>query len=490
LGNAWRDSVATGLAPSVSQRLNELWQILISAGTADVEQRTIIPLPDWSIASLELMAIADCASVGIGFEADSPFSKFLFDEHWRDIVQEPDNPAPVANTAVRSSRTTTLCILVPPGECCVQPKSRTPQVGCTLRSLSHHLALLPGTGEVTTKWLMRPNPGKGPLNLLLVPYPFRMDGRAFTVASERPDEKWGRFGLEQTWLPNREDPKKRAEELASFFCNLVKVACKEEVTAVHGLVLPETALDQESAILIADELARETSLEFFVSGVLAPSEQGAPPRNKVLSFLFEDKSVLTYWEQSKHHRWKLERHQIARYHLGHTLDPELDWWENIDISNREVTFYLFRDGASLAVLVCEDLARIDPVQPVVRAVGPNLVIALLMDGPQLEKRWSARYATVLADDPGSSVLTFTSLGGVQRSARPGEDPREIALFKDSSGVFTELRLPQGKHGLVLTLSSALQEERTLDRRSDQGATVRYSLTGVRAITALPLPTWI
>jgi hypothetical protein len=58
----------------------------------------------------------------------------------------------------------------------------------------------------------------------------------------------------------------------------------------------------------------------------------------------------------------------------------------------------------------EDLARPDPVGDLVRSVGPNLVIALLMDGPQLRARWSGRYAMSLADDPGSFVLSVTSLG--------------------------------------------------------------------------------
>jgi hypothetical protein len=44
-----------------------------------------------------------------------------------------------------------------------------------------------------------------------------------------------------------------------------------------------------------------------------------------------------------------------------------------------------------------------------------LLIALLMDGPQLKSRWSGRYAGVLAEDPGSSVLTLTSLGMALRS---------------------------------------------------------------------------
>jgi hypothetical protein len=53
-----------------------------------------------------------------------------------------------------------------------------------------------------------------------------------------------------------------------------------------------------------------------------------------------------------------------------------------------------------------------PLRPgadVMNAIGPNLVIALLMDGPQREHRWPGRYATVLADDPGSAVLTVTCL---------------------------------------------------------------------------------
>lgn len=67
------------------------------------------------------------------------------------------------------------------------------------------------------------------------------------------------------------------------------------------------------------------------------------------------------------------------------------------------------------MLVCEDLARQDPAADLIRAVGPNLLIALLMDGPQLSGRWPARYASVLAEDPGTSVLTLTSLGMAERS---------------------------------------------------------------------------
>ena len=59
---------------------------------------------------------------------------------------------------------------LPSSAACVQPKTRTPQVGSTLRSLSHNLALLPPVGEVVTNWFL-PAPydkANDELNLLLV----------------------------------------------------------------------------------------------------------------------------------------------------------------------------------------------------------------------------------------------------------------------------------------------------------------------------------
>ena len=69
----------------------------------------------------------------------------------------------------------------------------------------------------------------------------------------------------------------------------------------------------------------------------------------------------------------------------------------------------------MAVQASARQAEPEPAAELIRAVGPNLLIALLMDGPQLSNRWPARYAAVLAEDPGTSVLTLTSLGMAERS---------------------------------------------------------------------------
>ena len=85
----------------------------------------------------------------------------------------------------------------------------------------------------------------------------------------------------------------------------------------------------------------------------------------------------------------------------------------------------------LTSLVCEDLAHNDEIAQLIRSVGPTLVMNVLLDGPQLTSRWTARYASVLADDPGSAVLTLTSYGMAERSRPHGRDASSvIALWKD------------------------------------------------------------
>src|SRR5215471_11675502 len=118
--------------------------------------------------------------------------------------------------------------------------------------------------------------------------------------------------------------------------------------------------------------------------------------------------------QNKHHRWSLDEAQITQYHLGGVLHPHARWWEAMEVPRRTMQFVELAE-LTQASLVCEDLAQNDDIAQLIRSVGPTVVICGLLDGPQLTSRWAARYASVLADDPGSAVLTLASLGMVQRS---------------------------------------------------------------------------
>ena len=145
--------------------------------------------------------------------------------------------------------------------------------------------------------------------------------------------------------------------------------------------------------------------------------------------------------QNKHHRWSLDEGQVYQYHLGGALHPHTRSWEAMDVPRRALQFIELGDEITMVSLVCEDLAQIDDVAELIRSVGPTVVITPLLDGPQLASRWSARYASVLADDPGSTILTLTSFGMVQRCRPHGRDVAPlVALFKDPVRGTREIRL--------------------------------------------------
>ncbi len=204
----------------------------------------------------------------------------------------------------------------------------------------------------------------------------------------------------------------------------------------------------------------------------SPADRPAKPGSNTVRFDAAVEQLQWSYSQAKHHRWKVEKNQIMQYGLGNNLYPECDWWEHISVGTRELWFVALREWLTLTTLICEDLARPDPAADLVRAVGPNLVIALLMDGPQLNARWPARYATVLADDPGCSVLSITSLGMSELSrARDGSiGSRVIALWKDAlSGAAREIELPKGASAIVLNITVKYEREITADGRHDEWA---------------------
>jgi hypothetical protein len=127
----------------------------------------------------------------------------------------------------------------------------------------------------------------------------------------------------------------------------------------------------------------------------------------------------------------------------------------------------FIEVAELTIisLVCEDLAESDNVAELIRSVGPTVVLAGLLDGPQLTSRWAARYASVLADDPGSAVLTVSPYGMVERS-RPHDhgSSRIVAMWKDPYTGVREIALEPGAHGIVLTVFMDRATRRSADGR--------------------------
>jgi hypothetical protein len=157
-----------------------------------------------------------------------------------------------------------------------------------------------------------------------------------------------------------------------------------------------------------------------------------------------------HYRQNKHHRWFLNGAQIEAYNIAGSLHPSVRWWEAMEIPERSLHLLDVGGGITVAAVVCEDLARLDGVADLLRSAGPTLVLTLLLDGPQLASRWTARYAGVLADDPGSAVLTLTALGMATRSQPRGMPPsRVVAMWKDPSRGLREIPLEPGAQGILL-----------------------------------------
>jgi hypothetical protein len=425
--------------------------VAVISGSAAATLSDLCEPTFWTLlcAVFELHAVADEACVNLGLTAPEMFPMYAFR----------------ANSRLAEAGTLSM---FPEHRLRVLPKMRTPQVGISLRSLSLH-ASFSRCPEVRVAWRLRPISVKR-LNVLLFPWPFEVSADAFASAPCPLANMPSTFGIFD-YNPSY----KKSELLERFDSALTNaMACGLKPDAA---VLPECAVtDAEYEELFA--ICERHDVDLLVGGVRGPQS------NEARLCFGKDAAERERLSQHKHHRWCLEQSQINRYGLQDHLDPNRRWWESAALRQREIAFLALNDWLTVCHLVCEDLARIDPVAQVVRAVGPTLVIALLLDGPQRLDRWPARYASILADDPGSSVLTLTSLGMVERSRLPADsrdDGRIVAFWRDPVSGGKEISLDVGSTAVLLTLEPEWVEEFAADGRGDNGCAGRVVLASHQQI---------
>lgn len=370
---------------------------------------------------------------------------------------------------------------IPKQNMAVLGKQHTPQRGATFRSLTHHLCLTP-PGEIAARWV---GPfSRGPtgvssdaVNLLLLPWPEMVDSGDLCLA----DQPRGTTAAS----PYFDYAPTSVLTKAAFGRRLRDAVLKAKAHArqIDAIVLPELSLTIDQ-YLVAETIAVEAGA-MLIAGVRMPPSRsqrahnfcvlqptGLMSRGKV-----PRKGSLESFRlvQTKHHRWCLDRAQMLQYQLSGSLAPADSVWENIELPPRALHFVTLGEWMTWSVIICEDLARQDPAADVIRSVGPNMLIALLMDGPQLQGRWPSRYASVLAEDPGTSVLTLTSLGMAERArptlqatGRRADRSRAVALWRDIESGEHVIALDPNDNACVLTLTCASKRELAADGRSDGG----------------------
>jgi hypothetical protein len=226
-------------------------------------------------------------------------------------------------------------------------------------------------------------------------------------------------------------------------------SARDQEGSVEIVVLPESPL-RPGDIDELEALLTRHRVWLVVAGIREPPDPGGRFGANWLHLGVWFGGRWWHCRQNKHHRWSLDDNQIEGYHLAAALAPGVRWWEAMAVPRRVVQVVELDEGVTLVSLVCEDLARLDEVADLLRAIGPTLVVVTLLDGPQLASRWAARYASVLADDPGSAVVTITSFGFVDRSRPAGRPPsRVVSLWKDPVRILREIPLDVDAHAALI-----------------------------------------
>jgi hypothetical protein len=383
----------------------------------------------------------------------------------------------------------------------VLPKRHNPDIGITLRSISSNLAFHHSPIEIVwitdtadaehnkgsnlARKLALPSDigaqdpaGHGltertkTFTMLLLPFPMAVHTKDFTpidgpMATDALENRHGYGFFEYvSKTPTRYEEIKAVIEKA-----------QDEEAAVDILVLPESAINADVRDKLLDYMKNAGKApSVFIAGVNQLAGHSRFPRSNSVQFGFWPYDVLG--EQHKHHRWQLNKSQILQYGLSQALPVTTKWWEAIDVGRRRVTFVNIGEEITLCPLICEDLARQDPIADLIRHVGPSLVITILMDGPQLKDRWSSRYAAILSEDPGSAVLALTSFGMVKRwNPRFGRLSKVVALWSDKEGS-REIELERGSDGILLTLKIEAEREVIADGRLEMSPTAKITLADV------------
>ncbi|MFD3403113.1 hypothetical protein ACFWUU_20685 [Kribbella sp. NPDC058693] len=467
--SAWvedpRDPVPAGLA--------EEWAIVLKH--ADVPLADLAAGRDWRVcqALLSLHAMADEACAGLGRateRAEGPGARYR--ARAREWLARTGSLARVAPRRVR-----------------VLPKVRTPPSGRTAFS---RYACVQGAG-LEASWHKMPvrhlgtDPRAEYVNLLLLPWPLRI--RASDFRAVEGSVQWQErdpFGFFE-FAPT--------ERLDLDLVDRVLTAALDEVDDVDVVVLPEAAIDETEIEGLETVLSRH-GVSYLTAGVRQRSPgPGQLPRNgvhigvepRLRKAAGPSDGPHRQWfhiRQDKHHRWALDANQIAQYHLAGALHPQVQWLETMDVPPRSLQFVSVGEEITIVSLVCQDLAETDEIADVIRSVGPTVVLAVLLDGPQLASRWAARYASVFADDPGSSVLTLTSYGMAQRSRPPGREASPIvALMKEADQEYREIPLEPGAQAVLLTASGSRATRRTVDGRRPVDTGTHYTGAAVHQIRA-------
>ncbi|MGZ6588772.1 MAG: hypothetical protein ACXVHX_31390 [Solirubrobacteraceae bacterium] len=172
-------------------------------------------------------------------------------------------------------------------------------------------------------------------------------------------------------------------------------------------VAPELCLSrvllERWQIALRDRVGAGTSRLRLVVAGSGNVDGSSPPANEAVLLDARTGEVLV--RQRKVHPFNFSQEDLELWGLADRLTAPIDE----DLIRGERVCVLEAGGARLAILVCEDLARLHAFAAGLHAHGVSLLLVPVFARPTKDRRWERARAEVYSDAIGSSVVVANSL---------------------------------------------------------------------------------
>jgi len=193
------------------------------------------------------------------------------------------------------------------------------------------------------------------------------------------------------------------------------------------LCLSRALLGRWQAALREREGAGTSRLRLVVAGS-GNLDGTSPPANEAVLLDARTGEVLV--RQRKVHPFNFSPQDLELWGLTDRLTAPIDE----DLSRGERVCVVEAGGVRLAILVCEDLARLHAFAAALHAHGVSLILVPVFARPTKDRRWERARAEVYSDAVGSSVVVANSLVIAEILGSPGPVGTAIAVAPGHAAV--------------------------------------------------------
>lgn len=157
-------------------------------------------------------------------------------------------------------------------------------------------------------------------------------------------------------------------------------------------------------------------------------EGATPPANTAVLLDARTGEVLV--TQRKIHPFNFSEQDLELWGLGERLAAPVDE----DLNRGERICVVEAGGVRLAILVCEDLARLHAFSSALHAHGVSLILVPVFARPTKDRRWERAKAEIYSDATGSTVVVANSLVIAAILQVPGPVGTAIAVTPGQAAV--------------------------------------------------------